>query len=126
VSGPSELLYLTPVHLHIVTMPFSTYVAYPNKPGSRFDVEYYTTKHFAVVDKLWRPLGLQSWNVTSFDGDVTAPYLILTQFIWKDADAAAKAYTPGPALDELFANIMIYTDLAPNQFKGEQIASSLY
>jgi len=104
-------------------MPFSTYVGYPHKAGSRFDFDYYTKKHFVIVDKLWRPLGLQSWSVTSFQGDEAAPYLILTQLIWDDAASAAKAYG-GPGFDEIAADVPAFTDLSLVHFKGEQIAKS--
>ena len=107
-------------------MPFSMFVSYPNTPGAKFNVEYYSTTHFGIVEKLWRTEGLESWNVVSFIGDEKAPYMVIAETVWRDGAAAATAFSPGPALAEVMADVPNFTELAPVTFAGEQVAKSKY
>jgi uncharacterized protein (TIGR02118 family) len=38
-------------------------VSYPNQPGSRFDLDYYLSKHMPLVEQKFTPFGLVSWSV---------------------------------------------------------------
>ena len=105
-------------------MPYSIFFAYPNTPGARFDIRYYSEVHFAIVEKHWASLGLVSWNVVSFVGDEKAPYIVVAETVWRDAEATTKALTPGPMLAEIMGDVPNFTDLKAVTFSGEQVASS--
>ena len=105
-------------------MPYTNFIGYPNTPGARFDLKYYIDVHFALVEKHWVSLGLVSWNVVSFIGDDKAPYIVVAETVWRDAEAATKAFTPGPILAEIMGDVPNFTDLKAVRFSGEQVATS--
>jgi len=105
-------------------MPYTTFIGYPSTPGARFDLKYYIEVHFPLVEKHWGHLGIESWNVVSFIGDDKAPYIVVAETVWRDVEAATKAFTPGLILAEIVGDVPNFTDLKAVSFSGEQVATS--
>jgi uncharacterized protein (TIGR02118 family) len=89
-------------------------VLYPNKPGSRFDANYYLTVHMPLSVKL---LGPAMKSVTAEIGisggmpDQSAPYAAIAAFTCESVKAFTDAFLPHA--DELQGDIPNYTDIAP-------------
>lgn len=88
--------------------------AYPNQPGSRFDIDYYTTRHAAFARDLLEPHGLTGLRVTAGESalDGTPPPF------WAVAEmtfASRAAFEAGIARcgARLFADTPNYTDVEP-------------
>ena len=61
-------------------MAITVTVSYPNTPGSRFDMDYYTSSHFDLVGKLWGPklLSVRAIKgVATPDPDTPPPYQVI-------------------------------------------------
>ena len=89
-------------------------VLYPNKPGSRFDMNYYVAHHMPLAMRL---LG-KALRKTEVDAGLqgTAPgeppaFWGGCQFYFDTIDAFVKAW--GPVAQEVTADIPKYTDVAP-------------
>jgi uncharacterized protein (TIGR02118 family) len=89
-------------------------VLYPNKPGSRFDMEYYVNNHMPLAMRLLKnglrkievDAGLQGTalgEAPAFHGGC--------QFYFDTIEAFVEAW--GPAAQELQTDIPRYTDVAP-------------
>ena len=68
---------------------FRISVMYPNREGARFDVDYYRTKHFALVKRLLTPFGLIKMEVDkgiSGGGGQPPPYLCVGQLYFDSPD----------------------------------------
>jgi len=102
----------------------SVLVLYANKPGSRFDIEYYTSRHLPLVRRLLEPMGMRSLSyVTERALDPTAPsqaYRLIAELRFDDMEttrAALEAHGP-----ETQADIANFTDVAPVIVIGEVCA----
>jgi len=89
-------------------------VLYPNKPGSHFDMAYYTTKHMPLAMNLLAN-GLHKTEVDAglqgaAPGQPPA-FFGGCQFYFDSIDAFAKVW--GPAAAEITADIPRYTDVQP-------------
>jgi uncharacterized protein (TIGR02118 family) len=87
-------------------------VLYPNRPGARFDEQYYLTSHMPLVEKLLGPVlkaaGVDQ-GVATPDG--TAPYLFMAHLCFESLEAMQAAMAAhGPTL---MADIPNYTDIQP-------------
>ena len=89
-------------------------VLYPNKPGSRFDVNYYLTVHMPLTVKLLGP-ALKAASAEIGVGGVepgdTAPYVAIAGFTCESVEAFNQALMPIAA--ELLGDIPKYTDIQP-------------
>ncbi len=95
-------------------------VLYPNTPGSRFDLDYYVTKHCPMV------LGLLGAACKGFGVDqgvagVMPPgapaFRVTAWFLFDSAETFQQAF--GPAAGRITADIPNYTDLQPIIQMGE-------
>lgn len=89
-------------------------VMYPNKPGSRFDHDYYRDRHMPMVQRL---MGDKCRYYTVDKGLAggspgTAPTYIAMCHIFCDSTAAFQAGF-GPHTSEILGDIPNYTDLEP-------------
>jgi uncharacterized protein (TIGR02118 family) len=105
-------------------MPFVTYTAYPNT--GTFDIDYYSTKHVAIVERLWKDKGLQEYRVVSFAGDENTPYIALAELVWKDAQAYKTATLPENGVGELIADVPNFTNIQPVFFAGNETAQHTF
>ena len=89
-------------------------VLYPNKPGTRFDMNYYVTKHMPLAMRLLSK-GLRKTEVDAglHGASPSEPPAFHggCQFYYDTVDAFVAAF--GPAAAEITADIPKYTDVAP-------------
>ena len=89
-------------------------ILYPNKPGSRFDIEYYLNTHIPMANKLLEPalkavqVEIGASGATSND---TPPFAAIVGFTCESYKAFADAFLPNAA--ELQSDISNYTDIEP-------------
>ncbi len=89
-------------------------VMYPNRKDSRFDLEYYRTKHMALVKKHLKPFGLLRTEVLrgiSGGGGQPAPYGYIGNLYFDSADGYEKGVAASGGA--LRADIPNFTDVAP-------------
>ena len=89
-------------------------VMYPNKPGSRFDHDYYRDRHMPMVKRLMGDK-CKSYTVDkglSGDAAGTAPTYVAMCHLFCDSVAAFEAGF-GPHAREILDDIPRYTDLKP-------------
>jgi uncharacterized protein (TIGR02118 family) len=94
--------------MHIVS------VMYPNREGSRFDLEYYRTTHMDLVAKHLKPFGLMRTEVlrgVSGGGGRPAPYVCIGNLYFETADGYEKGSAASGGV--LRGDIPNFTDLAP-------------
>lgn len=89
-------------------------VTYPNKPGSRFDADYYLNVHMPMSVKL---LGYALTSVTADigisgeDPGSPAPYAAIAGFTCESAEKFIQAFTA--VADQLQSDVPNYTDIEP-------------
>ncbi|KAF2964863.1 hypothetical protein GQX73_g8692 [Xylaria multiplex] len=98
-------------------MTYVISVVYPT--GSKFDKEYYLTKHMPLVQKLWGPAGLKSWRVVQYTNP-GAPYAIQAWLEWESAEHAG-AGTKSTDGATIFADVPNFSEVAAQVLTGEQV-----
>jgi len=89
-------------------------VMYPNKPGARFDHEYYRDKHMPLVKSR---MGDSCKYYTVDKGlcgeapDAPATYVAMCHIFCDSAETFQSGF--GPHAEEIMADIPKYTDLSP-------------
>ena len=89
-------------------------VFYPNKPGARFDFDYYTTKHLPLVrDKLGTALtGIAADQGIAGGTPGSAPaYIAIAHLYFDSVEAFQEAFNP--VAGDVLGDIPNYTDLQP-------------
>jgi uncharacterized protein (TIGR02118 family) len=89
-------------------------ILYPNKPGSRFDVDYYLTVHMPMAVKLLGPAlkaASAEIGVGGIEPGETAPYSAIAGFTCESVEAFNQALLPIAA--QLLGDIPKYTDIQP-------------
>jgi uncharacterized protein (TIGR02118 family) len=99
-------------------------VMYPNKPGSRFDMDYYLAKHMALVRERWTPLGMsQGTVVRGVAGGAPgapAPYQVVASITFTSQDALNQALKAHGK--EIMKDVPNFTDVAPEVQVSEIVA----
>jgi uncharacterized protein (TIGR02118 family) len=89
-------------------------VMYPNKPGARFDHDYYRDRHMPLV-KTRMGEHCQSYTVdkglAGGAPGAPAPYIGMCHIYCASAEAFQQGF--GPHAKEIMADIPNYTDLSP-------------
>jgi len=89
-------------------------VLYPNKPGSRFDVEYYINTHMPMANRFLEP-AVKAMQVEIGASGVNPgdppPFAAIVGFTCDSYEAFADAFLPHAA--ELQSDIPNYTDIEP-------------
>jgi uncharacterized protein (TIGR02118 family) len=88
---------------------------YPNKAGSRFDLDYYVHRHLPLVRDRLQPMGMRSLTYTvehAMDPETPSQaYRLSAELRFDDMESAARALQAhGP---ETQADIPNFTDVAP-------------
>ncbi|CAI4214302.1 unnamed protein product [Parascedosporium putredinis] len=91
--------------------------------GPKFDVQYYITKHFALVEEKWGPLGLLSWEVVEFEEG--SPYQIQATTKWKSIEAFEAAAGNQEVMAAVIGDVPNYTTAKPTFLKGKTVGSKL-
>jgi uncharacterized protein (TIGR02118 family) len=100
-------------------------VSYPNKPGGKFDFDYYTTKHMKLVKDKFGPMGLAK---TEVDKGVTGmpagappqPYVAIGHMVFNSLGDFLKAEQAHGK--DLGADIPNFTNIEP-QFQISEIVA---
>ena len=89
-------------------------VLYPNTPGSRFDVDYYTSTHMPMSVRLLgaalKDVSVEIGIGSAVRGD-PAPFAAIAGFTCESVEAFTAAFMP--VADQLQADIPKYTDIRP-------------
>lgn len=89
-------------------------ILYPNKPGSRFDADYYVNTHMPLAERLLGPavkaLSVEI-GVSGGAPDQPAPFAAICGITCESVEAFAGAFMPHMA--ELQGDIPNYTDIEP-------------
>jgi uncharacterized protein (TIGR02118 family) len=89
-------------------------VLYPNKPGARFDMDYYVNKHFPLVKA---KLGAAVKSVAVEQGiagatpGAPAAFIAMGHLYCDSVEAFQAAF--GPHAQEIMGDIPNYTDIEP-------------
>ena len=87
---------------------------YANRPGSRFDGDYYINQHEPLASKLLAPHGLEGvstvFGVAALDGG-EPPFWAISEMLF--ASRAAFDAAMAACGEALFADIPNYTDVTP-------------
>lgn len=99
----------------------SVMVLYPNRPGSRFDMDYYVHRHLKLVRDRLEPAGLRSMTIIEEKAlDSSAgpqAYRLVADLRFDDLETTRKALAAhGP---ETQADIANFTDVVPVILIGE-------
>ena len=89
-------------------------VMYPNKPGARFDHEYYRDKHMPLVKSRLGDTCKYYTVDKGLSGEVPeapAPYVAMCHIFCDSVEAFQSGF--GPHVEEIMADIPKYTDLSP-------------
>jgi uncharacterized protein (TIGR02118 family) len=97
-------------------------VMYPNKPGAKFDFDYYTTKHMKLVKEKFGPMGLVKTEaekgLAGGAPGAPAPYVAIGHMVFNSVDDFLKAeQTHGGAIS---ADVPNFTNIEP-QFQISEI-----
>ncbi len=90
-------------------------VLYPNEEGKKFDHTYFSTTHFALVQKLLGPMGMvkneQEKGVSGTDPNEPAPFIAVGHLHFNTTEEVHEAFkTHG---GEIMGDIANYTDIKP-------------
>ena len=87
---------------------------YPNRPGSRFDRDYYLQTHIPLVKERWRGMGLLETRLVRGVGTADggeSPFQVMALFRFRslqDFQSAAQAHAR-----EIIADVPRFTDVQP-------------
>jgi uncharacterized protein (TIGR02118 family) len=103
-------------------------VTYPNQPGARFDMNYYTSKHMPLVEKCLRSRGMRGWSVdkpqAGLPPAMQPDFLIQAQIMFDDPAAFQAAMATEGAT--LMGDIPNFTDIQPRVQVNEVVAAEWY
>lgn len=93
-------------------------VMYPNEKGKRFDLDYFTAKHMALVHKLLDPTGLVRAEVDKA-ADPNAPFIAIAHLYFKSMEESQTGFFTHAG--EFAADMPNYTDLVPQVQFSEMV-----
>ena len=97
----------------------TVYVTYAGTAGSRFDQDYYHSKHLPLVMASFARYGLLS--VAAFYPAVPQPGTVaICECIFRD-DTAIEASFTSPEATAVMADVMQFTDIAPVRVRASHI-----
>ena len=99
-------------------------VLYPNKPGAKFDLKYYTETHLKLVREKLKPFGLvridADKGVSGSTPDAPAPFVVMAMLLFNSIDDLKKGL--GAHGEELRADIANFTDIKPERQVNEVVS----
>jgi len=101
-------------------MPTIVTVLYPNKPDSKFDMDYYLSHHMPLAQNEFGPYGMKGWRVAKLlgsPGDQPAPYSVQATLEFGSADEVGEALKN--AGEKVIGDVSNFTDLQPVLMFGE-------
>ena len=92
------------------------YVTYQGMPDTRFDRDYYVTRHLPLCMEAWSKYGLQ--RVTAFFPVLEQEGAIaICECVFRDESAMAASFS-SPELANVMADLPLFTDVAPTRLRG--------
>lgn len=91
-------------------------VLYPAQDGAKFDRDYYSTTHMALVADAWGNYGYQSGEVLYPAGE-GQPYAAITMLRFKD-QASIDAAMGAPRTGEVQADVANFTTIVPALYRA--------
>jgi len=85
-------------------------VLYPNKPGKKFDFDYYINKHMVMVRKRLKPHGLVRAEVDKA-ADTTSPFIAAGHLHFNSLEDFQDGFFAH--IDEFTNDMLNYTDIPP-------------
>ncbi|RMD39977.1 hypothetical protein DV735_g5162, partial [Chaetothyriales sp. CBS 134920] len=101
-------------------MAVKAIVLYANDADMTFDIDYYVTKHFKLVQETWTKNGLQSWDIVKFDDGALGArpeFLIQATLVFTD-EAALKSALADAGAAAIFSDIPNFTNKKPIILSG--------
>lgn len=98
-------------------------VIYPNEPDTKFDLDYYNTKHIGLVTEKWTKYGLQQYWVADLRPS-GGPYAIQTTMLWESLESFQKAAAAEESA-AVFADVPNFTNSKPVLLSGGVVKSNL-
>lgn len=88
-------------------------IFYPNSPGARFDMSYYTTKHMPMVKRLVSTCkGIAAEQGVAGGAPGSAPtYIAIGHLLFDSVEAFQTAFAPHAT--EILADVPNYTNTQP-------------
>jgi uncharacterized protein (TIGR02118 family) len=95
-------------------------VLYPNRPGARFDLDYYRATHVPLVlercgDAIKR--GEIEWGIAGLGAGSAPPFLVAAHLLFDSAEAMQATF--GRHVPEFGADLANFTDIEPVVQVGE-------
>jgi uncharacterized protein (TIGR02118 family) len=95
-------------------------------PDENFDFDYYILKHMSLVEKAWKPAGIEAWQVIRFEKTIdgaTPPYLAMAVVTFNGQDGANLALTLKET-PEVVGDVPNFTNLKPILMLGDVAGTS--
>ncbi len=90
-------------------------VLFANKPGAKFDMDYYTGKHLRLIRSKLGPRGMVRVEMdrgsSGAEPDSTPPYKAVTYLVFKSVSSYRTAFTA--VEDDIMSDLKNYTDITP-------------
>lgn len=96
------------------------YQSCPDGNGN-FNIEYYVEKHMKLVEKAWKAVGIQAWQVIKFAGQPAGspqPYCAAAIVTFDSRDGAERALQ-AEETKEVFGDVPNFTNLKPLLMTGD-------
>lgn len=110
-QGPSqESTSMNAKHSSVIV-----YVIYRGTPDTRFDRDYYVSRHLPLVMDAWRQYGLQEL-AAFFPAVGQEGTIAICECVFRD-EAAVEAAFGSPQTPAVMADVARYTDAAPTRLR---------
>ena len=90
-------------------------VMYPNEPGKKFDLDYYTGSHIPLVQRLLGPIGLVRGEVekgvSGTDPNSPPPFVVIGHLYFNTTEEVHAAFSTHGR--EIMGDIKNYTEIQP-------------
>ena len=107
-------------------MPFNTTILYPATPSLTFDMSYYQSHHFPLVEQYWRSYGLLDWQVIIFitgAGGSDPPYKYAGIIEWKDKESFERLTKSGEPWKVVMDDVPNFSSETPTLMMGDVVSS---
>ncbi|KUY77066.1 EthD family reductase [Burkholderia cepacia] len=88
-------------------------VSYRRAAGTRFDARYYVERHIPLVEKSWKPYGLEAIDAF-FPAREDSELIVVAMCRFKDSAGLDAAFASAETAD-IMADIDAFTDIEPDR-----------
>ncbi|WYZ39772.1 hypothetical protein EsH8_IV_000113 [Colletotrichum jinshuiense] len=102
-------------------MPATVSVLYPNEPDSKYDVEYYISRHMPLAAAQWKSSGLKSWSVTKYQAspDGKEPQYVFAGILNFDSIESIHKALASPETQAVMQDVPNFSNKTPVFLIGE-------